>query len=82
MLITSSGKVIRINVSDVSLVGRNTKGVKLINLDENEKVLAIAPLKETDSSEEGESDENTDSDNSDSTVVDAQEKTSTEDSQE
>lgn len=48
MIITSSGKVIRIEASDVSVVGRNTKGVRLINLDEGEVVAAVAPIAERD----------------------------------
>ena len=55
MIITSAGKVIRINTSDVSMVGRNTKGVRLINLDEGEKVLDIAHFEsEDEEDEEGE----------------------------
>ncbi|RMG41294.1 MAG: DNA gyrase subunit A [Candidatus Dadabacteria bacterium] len=48
MLITSAGKIIRFNASDVSVVGRNTRGVRLINLDEGEKVQAVAQLVERD----------------------------------
>jgi DNA gyrase subunit A len=48
MLITSSGKVIRIKVNQLSVIGRNTQGVKLINLDEEEKVLAVTFLAESD----------------------------------
>jgi len=48
MLITSSGKVIRIRVKDVSVVGRNTQGVRLIDLEEGEKVVAVAPLIESE----------------------------------
>lgn len=48
ILITSSGKLIRSSVSDVSIVGRNTKGVRLINLEEGEKVLACSYLTEDD----------------------------------
>ena len=44
MLITTSGKIIRTVASGVSIIGRNTKGVKLIDLDENEKVVAVAPI--------------------------------------
>lgn len=51
MLITSSGKVIRMNASDISIVGRNTKGVRLINLDEAESVVGVAHLKETEEEE-------------------------------
>ena len=44
MLITSSGLTIRINAGGISVIGRNTKGVRLINLEEGEKVVAVAPL--------------------------------------
>jgi len=51
MIITSAGKIIRINASDVSVIGRNTKGVKLINLEEGEKVGAAAYLPENEEEE-------------------------------
>ena len=44
MLITSSGKIIRMKAKDISVIGRNTQGVRLIDLDEGEKVVAISPL--------------------------------------
>lgn len=46
MIITTFGKIIRIPVNNVSLIGRNTMGVRLINLDEGEKVAAAARLAE------------------------------------
>jgi DNA gyrase subunit A len=52
MIITSAGKVIRINSSDISVIGRNTKGVRLINLDEGEVVSAVAPIAEKDTDTE------------------------------
>lgn len=54
ILITSSGKLIRSSVSDVSIVGRNTKGVRLINLDDGEKVLACSYLMENEEENLGE----------------------------
>jgi DNA gyrase subunit A len=51
MIITSGGKIIRTRAGDVSVIGRNTQGVRLINLDEGEKVVAIAPLEEGSDSE-------------------------------
>lgn len=48
MLITSSGKIIRTNAKDISVIGRNTMGVRLINLDEGEKAVAIAHLMENE----------------------------------
>ena len=41
MLITNSGTIIRINVKDVSILGRATQGVKLMRTNENEKVVSI-----------------------------------------
>ena len=51
MLMTSSSKVIRMKVSDISIVGRNTKGVRLVNLNDGEKVAATAYLAETEEPE-------------------------------
>lgn len=47
MMITTEGVIIQIRVSDISVYGRNTSGVKLINLDdENVKVAKIAKVRE------------------------------------
>ena len=46
MLITTEGIIIRIKVSDTTLLGRITSGVKLINLDENVTVAGIAKVRE------------------------------------
>lgn len=48
MIVTAGGKVIRLRVSDISIIGRNTQGVRLINLGENEKVVSVAKLAEED----------------------------------
>ncbi len=42
MIITEKGVIIRQNVGNISVIGRNTQGVKLIRLDENDRVSAIA----------------------------------------
>lgn len=46
MLITTEGIIIRIKVSDTTLLGRITTGVKLMNLDEDVKVASIAKVVE------------------------------------
>jgi DNA gyrase subunit A len=51
MMITSSGKVIRFNVADVSVIGRNTQGVRLMNLDDGERLVAVAHLADIDEEE-------------------------------
>jgi len=42
MVITESGIIIRIPVDSISVTGRNTQGVKLMRLDENEVVSTVA----------------------------------------
>ena len=44
MLITTGGQMVRIFVKDIREAGRNTQGVKLINLAEGDKLQAIAPV--------------------------------------
>jgi len=51
MLITDGGKVIRLKVKDVRIIGRNTQGVRLVKLDAGEHVRAVAGLAEKE--EEG-----------------------------
>jgi DNA gyrase subunit A len=44
MLITTGGQMVRLRVSEIRSVGRNTMGVKLINLFEGERLQDIAPV--------------------------------------
>ncbi|HMJ91748.1 MAG TPA: DNA gyrase C-terminal beta-propeller domain-containing protein, partial [Candidatus Acidoferrum sp.] len=44
MLITVGGQMVRTPVNDIREAGRNTQGVKLINLDGGDKLQAIAPV--------------------------------------
>ena len=46
MMITSQGIIIQIPMADVSIIGRHTSGVKLINLEKNVKVAKIAKVRE------------------------------------
>src|SRR5699024_3737944 len=41
MVITESGKVIRMNCADIRTMGRNTQGVRLIRLEEEGKIGAV-----------------------------------------
>ncbi len=47
VMITSAGKLIRTRAEDISLLGRNTQGVKLMNIDEG-KIVSIAKVVEKD----------------------------------
>ena len=44
MLIANSGKVIRMPMHTVRIIGRNTQGVRLINLEKGEKVVGLSIL--------------------------------------
>ena len=44
MLITTGGQMVRTFVKDIREAGRNTMGVKLVNLDGGDKLQAIAPV--------------------------------------
>ena len=46
MIITTGGIVIRMKVEDISVLGRITSGVKLINMDEDVTIASIARVKE------------------------------------
>jgi DNA gyrase subunit A len=44
MLITTKGQMVRTRVKEIRVVGRNTMGVKLMDLRDSEKLQAIAPV--------------------------------------
>ena len=44
MLITDGGTLVRTRVEEISLVGRNTQGVKLINLHDGEKLVGVEKI--------------------------------------
>jgi DNA gyrase subunit A len=46
MIITEHGKIIRLRAGDISVIGRNTQGVKLIELSEGEVVVGVAKVME------------------------------------
>jgi DNA gyrase subunit A len=52
MLISDGGTLVRTPVKDVSIVGRNTQGVKLINLTKNEKLVGLERVLEEEQDEE------------------------------
>lgn len=54
MLMTSSGKIIRIAIGDISVISRNTQGVKLVNIEPDERLVSAARLAETENGDAGE----------------------------
>ena len=56
MIITTEGIVIRISVDDISIIGRNTSGVKLMNIDQDSDVQVASIAKVRDDGEKSEGD--------------------------
>jgi len=52
MFITDRGKVLRTRVSALSIIGRNTMGVRLMVLESEERIVAVAKLAEKEDDEE------------------------------
>ena len=55
MLITTEGIIIRMSVSDISVIGRNTSGVKLMNIDHDSDISVASVAKVRGSSNNSES---------------------------
>lgn len=55
ILIADSGKMIRIPLENLRVIGRTTQGVRLINLEEGEKVVAMAQVARDESDDDDES---------------------------
>jgi DNA gyrase subunit A len=52
MLITEKGMIIRLNTADISIIGRITQGVRLIQLEEGDHLVSVARLAEREDDEE------------------------------
>jgi len=52
MLITEKGMIIRLNTADISIIGRNTQGVRLIQLEQGDRLVSVARLAEREDDEE------------------------------
>jgi len=49
MLVTDAGMLIRTRVAEISLIGRNTQGVSLIRLGDDESLISIGVIEENNS---------------------------------
>jgi len=58
MLITINGMLIRMDVNDISLIGRSTQGVRLIRLGDDELVATVAKVEKEEESNEESNEEN------------------------
>ncbi len=51
MLISSSGTLVRTAVSDISIIGRNTQGVRLIRVEEGQRLVGLATIESIEDDE-------------------------------
>ena len=58
MLISDQGTLVRARSADVSIIGRNTQGVTLINISKGEKLVSVEKIAETDEDDTSEESEN------------------------
>lgn len=59
VIVTQNGILIRQEVEGVSVIGRNTQGVRLINLDEGDQVIGVALVVNQDEAEKDQADDET-----------------------
>ena len=52
IVITDKGQLIRTNVEGISVYSRNTQGVRIMNIDDDETIVSVARVKEEDIDEE------------------------------
>ena len=53
MIISQKGVLIRLPIRDISVIGRNTQGVRLINLDEGDRVIDVARVMTKEEEDKG-----------------------------
>ena len=52
MVTSQSGKILRIRVEDIRVTGRNAAGVRIMNLHDDDKVIALQPVDRSEEEEE------------------------------
>jgi len=52
MVTSKQGKVIRMKVSDIRVTGRNAAGVKIMDMRNDDKIIALQPLAQTEDDED------------------------------
>ena len=55
LMITARGKIQRVRAADVSVVGRNTQGVTIMNLDQGDTLVAVKRVPQENNGNEKES---------------------------
>jgi DNA gyrase subunit A len=57
LIMTARGKIQRIRASDISIVGRNTQGVRIMSLDEDDTLVAVKRVPKDENEPKAESQE-------------------------
>jgi len=52
MLITEKGMIIRLDTAEISTIGRNTQGVRLIQLEDGDRLVSLAVVADREESED------------------------------
>ncbi len=55
MVVSNAGKILRIRVTQIPTIGRNTQGVRIMDCEEGERVVSVARLAESEDDAEGRS---------------------------
>jgi DNA gyrase subunit A len=53
-MMTAHGKIQRVAASDISIIGRNTQGVKIMSLDDDDTLVAVKRVPHEEENEKGE----------------------------
>ena len=53
LMITARGKLQRIRAADISIIGRNTQGVKIMSLDEEDTLVAVKRVPQEENGQQG-----------------------------
>jgi DNA gyrase subunit A len=53
-MMTAKGKLQRVSAGDISVIGRNTQGVRIMNVDEGDSLVAVVRVPPEEEAEEGE----------------------------
>lgn len=53
IMVTAQGKIQRVRVADISQVGRNTQGVRIIRMDEEDRLVSLARVPQEEIDDEG-----------------------------
>ncbi|MBI0140824.1 DNA gyrase subunit A [Bartonella sp. W8125] len=72
MLVSDGGKLIRVPVAGIRIAGRSTKGVTIFDTAENEKVVSVERISESEEEDDDSNDNNTNDDNNVTDQADTQ----------